>query len=477
MSSEHSFLVRLMDLIAEEMSSSRIAVVLVNDTGQVVFQEMRGNGCVCNESISKDVIKKALVWKQPLITRIPQEFVRKGDFKDSHRSVMCLPLIIGEKPSGILYMDREATSGAFTQEDLEILVVFTNPINWVLKRSQEFKNVGVKKTRTAEPFVAGEGSVFQRILTMIDRVKDSDVPVFICGESGTGKELVAKTIHTSGARKKGKFIAVNCGAIPEHLLESELFGYVRGAFTGAVRNRPGLIEEANGGTFFLDEICDLPLSLQAKLLRLLQEKEIRRIGENTPLSINGRFISATNKNIEREIELGNFREDLYYRLKIITFELPPLRERKEDLHFLLNHFLEKYNLEMRRERAIFSPRALELLIDYSWPGNVRELQNEIQRCLVFAGENRLIKEEYLSSKINPQAVKSSGSSYDFFKARAEFEKRFLHQALTRWNFNRARTAEEVGLSRQGLFKLMKKHKIHVSKKSGSVTLGTEELGR
>jgi two-component system NtrC family response regulator len=247
---------------------------------------------------------------------------------------------------------------------------------------------------------------------------------------------------------------------------------VRGAFTGAVRTKPGLIEEAEGGTFFLDEVCDLSLNLQAKLLRLLQEKEIRRIGENAPLSVNGRFISATNKNIEREIERGNFREDLYYRLKIITFELPALRERKEDLQFLLNHFLEKYSFEMKREQAYFSPRALELLIDYSWPGNVRELQNEIQRCLVFAGENPLIKEEYLSSKINPEGVNSSSSSCDFFQARAEFEKRFLHQALVRWNFNKARTAEEIGLSRQGLFKLMKKHQIHgVKRKEGDVRQG------
>ncbi len=452
-----------MDLIGEKLSASRLAVVLVDETEQIVFREVRGNGDLCQESISQDVIRKARVFKQPVITQIPQDCVQKGNFQNSQRSVICLPLIMNENLSGILYMDREATSGVFTQEDLELLVTLSNPLRWILKKNQEFQNTGVKKIRAPESFVGGKSRVFQRILTLIDRVKDSDVPVFICGESGTGKELVARTIHTSGARKTGKFIAVNCGAIPEHLLESELFGYVRGAFTGAVRTKPGLIEEANGGTFFLDEICDLPLNLQAKLLRLLQEREIRRIGENTLLPVSGRFISATNKNIEREIELGNFREDLYYRLKIITFELPPLRERKEDLHFLLNYFLEKYSFEMTREQAYFSPRALELLIGYSWPGNVRELQNEIQRCLVFAGESRLIKEEYLSSKINPQAERSSSSSYDFFKARAEFEKRFLHQALARWDFHRARTAKEIGLSRQGLFKLMKKHQIHAVK--------------
>ncbi len=457
----HSFLEGLLDLILEGTSSSRVVVLLMDKKNQVVFQEIRENGHLKKRSIRQDVIHKALDVKQPIITTHSEDSVRRGGFDGNHWSIICLPLIIENRSVGVLYLDRKVISGTFTHDDLEILMSLSKPINRILKNKREFNNLGLEKTSHPECFVRGQSEAFKRIQTLISRVKDSDIPVFICGESGTGKELVARTIHLCGVRKKGKFVAVNCGAIPEHLLESELFGYARGAFTGAVKNKPGLIEEANGGTFFMDEICDMPLILQAKLLRFLQEKEIRRIGENRPLSVNGRFISATNKNIEREIEIGNFREDLYYRIKIITIELPPLRERKEDLHFLLNHFLEKYCLEMKREQAFFSPSALELLINYSWPGNVRELQNEIQRCLVLAGDNSLIREEHLSSKINPQAVRSSDPSYDFFLARAEFEKRFLHQALARWNFNRSRTAEEVGLSRQGLFKLIKKHEIDI----------------
>ena len=464
----HFFLVGLLDLIMEGTSSARVVVLLIDEKNQVVFQEMRENGHSKKGSISQDVIDKALDVKQPIITIHPDDSVRRGGFAKNQRSIICLPLIIEERSVGVLYLDRKVISGAFTHDDLELLMSLSKPINRILKNKEEFKNLGLEKARTPECFVRGKSEAFKQIQTLVSRVKDSDVPVFICGESGTGKELVARIIHSCGERKNGKFVAVNCGAIPEHLLESELFGYVRGAFTGAVKNKPGIIEEANGGTFFMDEICDLPLILQAKLLRFLQEKEIRRIGENRPLSVNGRFISATNKNIEREIEFGNFREDLYYRIKIITIELPPLRERKEDLHFLLNHFLEKYCLEMKHERAFFSPCALDLLINYSWPGNVRELQNEIQRCLVLAGDNSLIREEHLSPKINPQAARSSDHSYDFFRARAEFEKRFLHQALARWNFNRSRTADEVGLSRQGLFKLIKKHEINVSKKYGDV---------
>lgn len=464
LSPNHNFLLGLLDLIGKGLSSAQVAVLLMDEKNHVVFQEMRENGHSINGSICQDVVKKTLEKKQPVITSGPPASIRRGGFDRSSRNLICLPLIIEERFTGVLYLDRELISGPFTHDDLEFLLALVKPINRILKNREEFKNLGLDKLRDPEYFVKGKSEAFRWIQTLISRVKDSDFPVFIYGESGTGKELVARTIHSCGKRKKGKFVAVNCGAIPEYLLESELFGYARGAFTGAVKNKPGIIEEANGGTFFMDEICDLPLVLQAKLLRFLQEKEIRRIGENRPLSVNGRFISATNKNIEREIENGNFREDLYYRIKIITIELPPLRERKEDLLFLLNHFLEKYCHEMKREQAFFSPAALELLFNYSWPGNVRELQNEIQRCLVLIGEGSLIKEEHLSPKINPQAARSTDSASNYFQARAEFEKRFLHQALTRWNFNRTRTAGEVGLSRQGLFKLMKKHEIDVRKK-------------
>ncbi len=447
----------------EGTSSARVAVLLMNEKNQVVFQEVRENGHSKRGNISRDIINKALDEKKQVITTHHDDPVKRSGFDRNQRSIICLPLIIGDRSSGILYLERKVIPGTFIHDDLELLISLSKPISRILKNKKEFKNLGFEKSSRQEFFMRGNSEASKNIQILISKVKDSDIPVFICGESGTGKELTARAIHLCGVRKKGRFVAVNCGAIPEHLLESELFGYARGAFTGAVRNKPGLIEEANGGTFFMDEICDLPLVLQAKILRFLQEKEIRRIGENRSLSVNGRFISATNKKIEREIELGNFREDLYYRIKIITIELPPLRERKEDLHFLLNHFLDKYCLEMKRERAFFSPGALELLINYSWPGNVRELQNEIQRCLVIAGDNCLIREEHLSSKVNPQAFRSSDSSYDFLRARAEFEKRFIHQALARWNFNRSRTAEGVGLSRQGLFKLIKKHEIDISK--------------
>ena len=309
--------------------------------------------------------------------------------------------------------------------------------------------------------LVGQSPSFQAACLLIEKYKDSTAPVFIGGESGTGKEVVARAIHGRSRRCRNRFVALNCAALPEQLMESELFGYARGSFTGALRDKPGLVEEASGGTLFLDEIGDLPPPLQAKLLRLIEEKEIRRIGELRSRTVDVRFISATNKDIEKEVAGGRFREDLLYRLKVLPLELEPLRRRREDILVLVEFFLDKFGRELGRESVDLTPTALALLQEYAWPGNVRELQSEIQRCLILSEDSRLITELDLSAKIYPFRSGERVSPYDYFKAKAAFEKRFLRQALDRFNYNRARTAQEIGLSRQGLFKLIKKHQIEI----------------
>ncbi|MBS3818530.1 sigma-54-dependent Fis family transcriptional regulator [bacterium] len=381
------------------------------------------------------------------------------------RSIFCFPLLVKNKPAGILYLERSHKYGPFSRREMKLIMALSRPLNFLLPEHPQRRAIQGPPLLDSDTGLVGESPQFMNLLRLIEKVKDINASVMIWGESGTGKEMVARVIHEKGTRKKGNFVALNCGAVPDFLLESELFGYVKGAFTGATRNKPGLIEEAEGGAFFLDEIADLSPHLQAKLLRVLQEKEIRRIGENQVRWVNTRFLSATNKNIEEEINKGKFREDLYYRLNILTLRIPPLRERKEDVLVLLNHFVDKYcSLFHWKERPFFSPRAVEMMMDYSWPGNVRELQNEVQRCLIMSKEEGFIKEDHLSSKINPSGQKKCGYAYDFFKAKAEFEKRFLCQALARWNYNKAKTAEKIGLSRQGLFKLIKKHKLNFPSK-------------
>lgn len=453
----HSLLLKLLGLIKEEISSALVKLILVNEHGEIVYCLSQGASCAREEDINREILKRTFDGRQPLIVNSAPP--SPGMSPGLRENILSLPLFIGEKLTAVLCLQRKDDFQSFSKQDLELLITLSEPIIWILKSKIQFQALDEKKNDILNPFFGGRSKAFRHILSLIDRVKDCDVPVFIYGESGTGKELVAKAIHNRGTRRCGKFVAINCGAIPESLLESELFGYVRGAFTGAVKDKPGLIEEANGGTFFLDEIGDLSPNLQAKLLRLLQEKEIRRIGENKTQLVDGRFISATNKNIEKEVECGHFRQDLYYRLKIFTIEIPPLRERREDTLFLLDYFLQRYCLERGHKRVYLSPEALELLMNYHWPGNVRELQNELQRCLVLVGEDNLIRAEQLSLRINPQKEKSTSSSHNFFYARAQFERRFISQALIRWKYNKVKTAQEIGLSRQGLFKLIKKHQI------------------
>lgn len=462
-----TFLSKLLDLLEKEIHCQKVEILLMDGRQQIVFRQPPKPTSYKSEQYIFEVVRKAIWQKSPVIfDGTSSELFSVGGSSDVQEKVsaVCVPLFLGKGGSGGLYVEKKNVCGPFSDMNLMLLFSLLNPIRKILENCLDLGNFKERPSQDPDPLLVGQSADFQRMLNLIDKVKDRDAPVFICGESGTGKELVARAIHQRGARRKGQFVAINCGAIPDLLMESELFGYVRGAFTGALKDRPGLIEEADRGTFFLDEICDLTPHLQAKLLRLLQEREIRRIGENRTRRVNVRFISATNKNIEEEIKRGRFREDLYYRLKIITVELKPLRQRKEDLLFLVDHFLEKYCGEMKRERAYFSPPALERLLSYDWPGNVRELQSEIQRCLILSGDDILIKEGCLSSRFNPCRESSDASPYDFTQAKSEFEKRFLNQALARWNYNRTKTAEAIGLTRQGLFKLIKKHRLQLPKK-------------
>lgn len=457
-----SFLAKSLRIIGEEIPSSRVVLAVLDGLCRVA--ELRSWPCPDSsfESRASGVIRRAIEERGPLVAEIEPEVQLYSDGLPASgpQNMLCLPLLEGGLPLGAVCLGRNPGQTRYSSADVETLVFLTHSFAALIKEGFDDRDREDKAVPASEfdPLI-GKSRAFSTIRTLIDKVKDTDAPVFIYGESGTGKELVARAIHDRGTRRDGPFIALNCGAIPDQLLESELFGHARGAFTGALREKAGLLEEAKGGTFFLDEIGDLSHPLQAKLLRLLQEKEIRRIGETRMRFIDVRFISATNKDLEKEIERGAFRMDLYYRLRILTIEVPPLRERGGDILLLINHFVEKYGREMGRDRPYVSPRALELLVDYSWPGNIRELQNEVQRCLILAGNDRLIREDHLSPKINPHPHPPAPVTYNYFTAKAEFEKRFLHQALVRFGHNKARTAEEIGLTRQGLFKLLKKHNL------------------
>jgi two-component system response regulator AtoC len=308
--------------------------------------------------------------------------------------------------------------------------------------------------------IVGHSEALQQAIAIARKVARHPSTVLITGESGSGKELIASLIHEAGPRANAPFVAVNCGAIPEHLLESELFGHARGAFTGAVDDRHGLFEEANGGTLFLDEIGELPLALQVKLLRALQEGEVRPVGDNTPRAVDVRVVAATSRDLEAEVRAGRFRADLFYRVNVVRIQLPPLRERREDIPDLVRHFLGVFNKRLGLAIAGVTPAAMRLLMDHAWPGNVRELENVIERAMVLA-DGPQIEADHL-----PQTVRLPGSGVAMaeddldlsVKRRTEvLERTLIQRALRQTGGNRTRAARILELSHRALLYKIKEY--------------------
>ncbi len=298
----------------------------------------------------------------------------------------------------------------------------------------------------------GRSPSMQRIYDLIERISNTSSNVLITGESGTGKELVARAIHYSGGRKEGPFIAVNCAAIPETLLESELFGYKKGAFTDARSDKKGLIFAANEGTLFLDEITELPLTLQAKLLRVIEERAVRPLGDTTSYSIDVRIISASNRDMDSSIKHGKFREDLYYRLKVIDIDMPPLRDRREDIPLLIQKFIPRFSKEFKKNISGISQDALRLLLNYSWPGNVRELENVIQRAITLSQHEIILPEDLPSSIIQKTDDRLFEKAVEEKLTLDQLEKEYIRRVLVETGGNKSKAAEILGLDRKTLYR-------------------------
>lgn len=296
------------------------------------------------------------------------------------------------------------------------------------------------------PNIIGESAAMQRVFSLVERVAQTDSTVLILGETGTGKELVATTIHYQSLRKDKPLIKVNCAALPETLIESELFGHEKGAFTGAVRRKPGRFELAHGGTIFLDEIGDMPISTQTRLLRVLQERTFERIGGSQPIAVDVRVIAATNRNLEEEVRAGRFREDLYYRLNVIPIEMPPLRERREDIPALVDFALSKCSRNAARG-VRFSKEAMAALLQYDYPGNVRELENIVERSATLSGSDIIEKEDLPAGVIN----KGGAQPLSLAEVAAQAEKEYIIRMLVAANGNKTKAAEMLGISRKTLW--------------------------
>lgn len=303
----------------------------------------------------------------------------------------------------------------------------------------------------------GNSKIVDTIKKEIEIAAPTNSTILITGESGTGKELIAELIHRNSLRKNKPLIKVNCAALSETLLESELFGHEKGAFTGAQATRKGRFEIAHQGTIFLDEIGEISLNMQTKLLRVLQEKEFERVGSSKTIYSDFRLIAATNKDLQKEVKLGNFREDLYYRINVIPIHVPPLRERKEDIVILFNYFIKKYSIEMNRNIEPINSKIETILRSYQWAGNVRELKNIAERAVVFAKNNK-IDSDFLRN----QLILNSDNSYDeksLKEAKDNFEKNFIVEALIENQWNISKTAEEIGIARKNLYEKIKKYNL------------------
>ena len=405
-------------------------------------------------------------------------FTKKLDLQQNldTRSMICVPLKTRKEIMGVLYAINKQTA-EFSQKDLRLLEILAVIIAVSIENARlygevqryahslEKENYRLKtecQARFNVQGIIGSSAAMQRVFDLLDKVIDTDTAVLIQGETGTGKELLAKVIHYNGPLKNKSFVAENCGALSENLLESEIFGHVKGAFTGAIADKKGLFELADGGTVFLDEICDMPYSMQIKLLRVLQENQIRPVGGSRYQNVNFRLISSSNRDLYERVKEGDFREDLFYRIQVFPIVIPPLRERKEDIPLLAAHFLEEHATRLDRPIARLTPGALETLMQFDWPGNVRELENEITRALTLAGDDTEITEEYISERIRASSDPSDGQSTGaatLKEATANIERQMIIDALRKTGGNRSQAARDLGLTRQGLLNKITRYEI------------------
>ncbi len=378
-----------------------------------------------------------------------------GEVKKRHvESIIIMMSAYGSVDTAIEAMKQGAADyiNKPIKADEIILTLRKNEERDRLKKENVLLRKAVKKEYQFDNIIAKSQNMHS-IFDTIEKIAEYKSTVLVSGESGTGKELVARAIHYNSLRSEGPFIAVNCGAIPENLLESELFGHLKGSFTDAVRNKKGLFEEADDGSLFLDEVGELPKFLQVKLLRALQESEVRRVGDTKSVKVDVRVIAATAKELAKEVQEGTFRDDLYYRLNVLPIQLPPLRDRREDIPLLTQHFVQKYNLSLKLMVEGFSNEAMNLMVDYAWPGNVRELENTIERAMVLVDGN-WIDEESLPDRIrytkSVERIVLKDDEYSIKKSTRIMEEELIRKALRKTRGNRTHAAKLLEISHRTL---------------------------
>ncbi len=488
----HPLLAQILDLAIENTGAER-GVIFLRDEASSEFHapSARGVGGLDLEDLStfsRSVLKQAAegrailtvdVGQDPLLQRATSITVNEI------KSILCLPMRARGRVTGVLYLDTQRRQRMFTEKDRAFVEAFAGQAAVAIENARLFGSIRAENGRLRREVtgrfreLVGTSDIMEKLRDLLAGVADSDSTVLLTGESGTGKEVVARAIHLNGSRTGARFVPVDCGALPEHLLEAELFGCRRGAFTGADRDRVGLIEAANGGTVFLDEITNTSLALQARLLRVLQEREVRRLGENEVRKVDVRVIAATNAVMEQLVAEGKFREDLFYRLNVVRVEVPALRERRDDIPLLAQHFLEQHMAAGKvsanagsssppvPKKKIFGPGVLEVLSRRDWPGNVRELENIVERLRVLT-QGTIITLADVTRVAAASLIRDGGTRHPNVSGRVRAfpgtggktgEQLLIEDALRRFGGDKAKAAKFIGWNRQKLYRRLKTYAI------------------
>ncbi len=452
----------MLDNIIDVTDASRgVVMLLVEGKPQVkAARESGGKMSRSNMQISDSIVAKVIETRQPEIVSdaLNSEFQAARSVMDYKLcSVLCVPLLVRGELLGVIYLGNDNVVNLFSREALDVATVFAVQASMVLRnailiRELQLSNESLTQQIERMNFgsLIGASPSMRAIFKKIDKVAKTDVSVLIEGETGTGKELVAAEVHRRSPRASGPFVVINCGAIPENLLESELFGHVRGAFTGAVATRDGKFQQADGGTLFLDELGEMPLNLQVKLLRVLEDRMVTRIGEGTAVAIDIRVVAATNRVLAESVKEGSFREDLFYRLNVVRLELAPLRERGDDVHLLARYFLKRSADEMGANVAGFSEDAMRAMRLHRWPGNIRELENRIKKAVIFCDTDTLTAEDMDLGELKDDRILKLN------EAKERYALTYVEKILDLNGGNRTKTASDLGVDVRTIFRYLEK---------------------
>ena len=454
----------LMDLVIEITNADKGFLVLMegDDLDVKIARNLRKENIAdAVNQLSDSIVAKVVATRRPVII---SDAMRDTEFAAAKSvmalklsSVICVPLLDRGGLIGLIYVGNDSIVNLFQEQTMRVLTVFSAQASLIVTNALLVNELRVDNRKLSERLeqvrfgeIVGTSPPMQSVFRKVEKIAPTDISVLITGETGTGKELIAREIHTRSPRVGKPFITINCGAIHENLLESELFGHVKGAFTGAIANKQGKFQAADGGTLFLDEVGEMPLELQVKLLRAIQERVVVRVGDTRPESVDIRILTATNRDLEKEIAAGRFREDLYYRLNVVNLLLPPLRARGDDVVVIARYLLSRYTRELDARVKGFSPNATVAMRKHAWPGNIRELENRIKKAIVLTESTVLGPDDLgLTSDILPTILTLA-------EAKDKFQREYINEVLEVNNGNRTKTARDLGVDPRTIFRHLEK---------------------